>query len=353
MFYSIHNFIKLYDLLINQDLMKDFIDFSCCEFDFMKKFSITEGDYYKVISYEVSKDLLSESLNKSTVSLIHSTEIFYNMFCNMRRTGEKGFEILDDKIIIKKTKETLKFDLLKSLKKLLYNYFWQKEEDKDVGERSNILENELDIFGIKGFNDYKRNVYGNEQNDNVHELLISSDDLYVLCMYICNIELQKYIDEEISNCMKKVINETDLIQMYEEILNSFDRAFNSLSYTNVISNVGSGLVRTFIDHEQVVCNLFFSNKVNLKKIITEYFHIISNNVRKIEEFTSKDHILEVTKSKFDSFEEQLIWEPDIIRFITLNEDRNYNNILNEILLIKKEIKDIISKIKKIVFLILN
>lgn len=324
MFYSIHNFIKLYDLLINQDLMKNFIDFSCCEFDFIKKLVNTVEDDvnndYHVLSYEVSNDLLSESLDKSIVSLIHSTEMFYNMFCNMKKTGEKGFKVLDDKIIITKTTETLNFDLLKSLKRLLYNYFWQKEENKGIGENSNRLESELGVLDIKGLNDYKIKVYENEQDHETHELLISSDDLYILCIYICNIELQRYVNEQISNCVKKISNKTDLIQIYEEILNSFDRSLNSLLYTNIISNVGSEIAKAFIDHEQVVCNLFFSNKCNLKKIIKEYVKIIDENISTIQKFTSKEHILEITKSKFDSFEEQLKWEPDIIRFITLNEN---------------------------------
>lgn len=342
-FYTIHSFLQLYDSLANKTLMREFIDFSDKEFNFSEKLNHFEkGDGYQLWHFNVSNDLISESI-QNTFSGIYSTKVFYNIFCGTQNTGEEVFEIRNSKIMLIDNSVSVEFDLMKSLKRLLCTYFWQISGDKSIGEKNSIVKYILEeSFSDKTIE--KLDDISDDQTSLGRDIGLSSNVLYPFFLYFGSIEFQKLVNDQIFTSMQNSKYDIDLMQLYEEALEEIDRAFNYCSYASGISGMGSEIIRYLNGYQQEICNLFFSNKGNLRRVLHEYVELIKGNIKKIKKFTVPDHILEISESGFDSFIRQLEWNPVIIKYLALDNDMHYNNDLGRMMSKRKEICDIVEEI---------
>lgn len=346
-FYTIHSFLRLYDSLANKTLMREFIDFSDREFSFSEKLNYGEkgdGDNYQLWCFDISNDLLSESIQR-TVSGIYPAKVFYNTFCGTQNTGEEVFEIRNSKIMLIDNSVSLKFDLMKSLKRLLCTYFWQISGDKSIGKKSSAVEDKLGVNfsdkAIEKIDDISedRTMLGEEKG-------LSSDVLYPFFLYLGSIEFQKFVNDQIFTGMQNAKYDIDLMRLYGDAVDEIDRAFNSCSYSSSISGIGNEVARYINNYQQEICNLFFSNKGNLKRVLKEYVEIINENINNIKKVISMDRILEISESEFDSFVRQLEWNPAIIKYLALDDDMDYYDLLDKMVNVRKEIQVIVEQIRE-------
>lgn len=355
--YTIHNFLLLCDAWENEELMRTFLDFSCNEFDFVQYILDYMGEQkYQVLQYRITNSWFEKSLAKGISSLSYE-KAFCDIFTNTEKTGENAFELLEEeknnekvqKIVVSQSVEYYEFDLMKSIKRLLYNVLLQPQNREKVGIKSNEVEGALKVVRLE---ESIPNMVGTSEENLVNELSLSLgmpiEILYTIAIYLCNIEFQKNINETICYCMQGIHDNKDLIQIYTEILRLFDASYNDFLYTKNMSTVGEEMIKIFNDEviAQNLYSLFLSNDDNLQQIIEDYILIIKQNIESILRFIPVNHIGEITESAIDAFGKDLEEKPGIIKLFKYSNEMIYDDNFKKVDRRFNDVKDILNNIKK-------